>query len=424
MTMDSRPPLLYLVHRIPYPPNKGDKIRSFHIMRQLARRHRVFLGTFVDQPEDLAHVDRLGEWCEDVHAVRLSPGRARLASLRGLLAGEPLSTAYYRVGSLARWVSDTVARHAIRRAVAFSGPMAQYLDEGRFERRVIDFCDVDSEKWAQYAAERRWPLSWLYQREGRRLRDYEREAAAAAESDLFVTETEAALFRRTAPELAARVRVMPNGVDADYFSPRHIFPSPYPDDGPVVVFTGAMDYWPNVDAVTWFAREVLPSLQVRLPSLRFWIVGMNPSATVRGLAGEGVKVTGAVPDVRPYLAHADIVVAPMRVARGIQNKVLEAMAMARPVVLTTASAAGLAAVPGEECELADNPHAWRRRILALLADRQHRTRMGRAARERVLKGYSWDVHLRLLDELLEGPLPAPVPTPAPARVVPLVSGGA
>ncbi len=397
---DDRTPLLYLVHRIPYPPNKGDKVRSFNILRQLARRHRVFLGTFVDHPDDVQHIGRLSEWCEEVRAIRLDPRLARLTSLRGVLTGEALSLPYYRSAELAEWIGRVVAREGIRDAVAFSGPMAQYLDAPGLARRVIDFCDLDSAKWTQYAADHRWPMSWLYRREGRRLLAFERAAAAVGDASLFVTEAEADLFRHAAPEVAAKVRAMQNGVDADYFSPDHGFASPYPPGGPVLVFTGAMDYWPNIDAVVWFAGELLPQIRARFPGARFWIVGMNPAPAVQALAGDGVVVTGTVPDVRPYLAHADVIVAPLRIARGIQNKVLEAMAMARPVVISSAPATGLEARSGHDCEIAHSGEAFVSRTFALLADVTLRRTMGLAARETVLRHYSWAAHLAVLERLL------------------------
>ncbi|NLF55017.1 MAG: TIGR03087 family PEP-CTERM/XrtA system glycosyltransferase [Thauera phenolivorans] len=406
---DSRTPLLYLVHRIPFPPNKGDKVRSFNILRQLARNHRVFLGCFVDHPDDHAHVPALAEWCEEVHAEPLDPRIARLLSLRGMLRGEALSLPYYRSRTLADWVRHIVAEHGIERAVVFSGPMAQYLDAPGLNRTVIDFCDVDSAKWTQYAAEHRWPMSWLYRREGERLLAFERRMAARADAALFVTEAEANLFRRAAPEVADRLQVVQNGVDADYFSPDHGFANPYPEGGPVVVFTGAMDYWPNVDAVSWFARDLLPQVRARLPGVRFWIVGMNPSTAVQALAGEGIIVTGTVPDVRPYLAHADVIVASLRVARGIQNKVLEAMAMARPVVVSAAAAAGLSAQQGRECEIAATAEEFVAQVVNLLLTPSARDAMGRAARERVRSIYSWQAHLARFDELLDAPsLPARV----------------
>jgi sugar transferase (PEP-CTERM/EpsH1 system associated) len=396
----SRPPLLYLAHRLPYPPHKGDKVRSFNILRQLARSHRVFLGTFVDHPDDRRHVERLGEWCEEVCAIELNPHAGRLASLRGLLTGEALSLPYYRNARLGDWIRRSVDRHGIERAVAFSGPMAQYLDVPGLRRRLIDFCDVDSAKWLQYAADRRWPMSWLYSREGERLLSFERRAAAAADASLFVTEAEAGLFHRAAPETLGRTWVMQNGVDTEYFAPDHPFPSPYPPSGPVLLFTGAMDYWPNIDAVTWFATEILPRIRAVRRDARFWIVGMNPAPAVRALAGEGVVVSGRVPDVRPYLAHADVVVAPLRIARGIQNKVLEAMAMARPVVLAAAPATGLAAEAGRHYAVAADAAGFAGAVIELLDRPERGRRMGEAARARVLEAYSWPAHLAVLERLL------------------------
>ncbi|MEZ5608832.1 MAG: TIGR03087 family PEP-CTERM/XrtA system glycosyltransferase [Rhodocyclaceae bacterium] len=413
MTQDSqhdqpgRTPLLYLTHRIPYPPNKGDKVRSFNILRQLSRTHRVWLGTFVDHRDDLQHVATLKQWCEQVCAIPIEPRIRRIASLRGLLRGEALSLPYYSSPRLAEWVARTIGEHDIRAAVAFSGPMAQYLDMPGLQRRVIDFCDVDSAKWAQYAPEHRWPMSWLYRREGERLLAFERQAAAQVDASLFVTEAEAELFRHAAPEAASCVGVMQNGVDADFFSPANAGKSPYPPGGPVIVFSGAMDYWPNVDAVTWFATELLPRIRQTVPDARFWIVGMNPAPAVQALAGEGVAVTGTVPDVRPYIAHADVVVAPLRIARGIQNKVLEAMAMARPVVVSADSATGLAARPGHDFEIARDGDDTVRHVLALLADPARRSTMGAAARTCVVEHYSWQAHLAQLDTLLRPPPPIP-----------------
>ena len=402
-----RPPLLYLTHRIPYPPNKGDKVRSFNILRQLSRTHRVWLGTFVDHRDDLQHVATLKQWCEQVCAIPIEPRIRRIASLRGLLRGEALSLPYYSSPRLAEWVARTIGEHDIRAAVAFSGPMAQYLDMPGLQRRVIDFCDVDSAKWAQYAPEHRWPMSWLYRREGERLLAFERQAAAQVDASLFVTEAEAELFRHAAPEAASCVGVMQNGVDADFFSPANAGKSPYPPGGPVIVFSGAMDYWPNVDAVTWFATELLPRIRQTVPDACFWIVGMNPAPAVQALAGEGVAVTGTVPDVRPYIAHADVVVAPLRIARGIQNKVLEAMAMARPVVVSADSATGLAARPGHDFEIARDGDDTVRHVLALLADSARRSTMGAAARACVVEHYSWQAHLAQLDALLRPPPPIP-----------------
>ncbi len=323
-------PLLYLVHRIPFPPNKGDKVRSFNLLRFLAGRFQVHLGTFVDNPADLVHAGRLSEYCASSKIVEIRPALARIRSVPGLWTGEPLTLRYYRDESLAQWVNDVVREQRIGKAVVFSSAMAQYVSGSGNLRVVVDFVDVDSAKWSQYGKSRRWPLSTVFEREGQRLLAFERAVSRSTSASVFVTPAEAELFRSLAPECAARVHCAQNGVDTDFFSPSPAVPCPYGPDEEPIVFTGAMDYWPNVDAVCWFVNEVLPAIVAQRPRARFHIVGMNPTAVVQALAAEGrVVVTGSVPDVRPYLQHARVVVAPLRVARGIQNKVLEAMAMGR-----------------------------------------------------------------------------------------------
>lgn len=233
--------LLYLVHRLPYPPNKGDKLRSFHLLEHLAATHRVFLGTFLDDREDEAHVATLRAICADLHVARLDPRFARFASLCGLVSGQALTLNYYRNAGLARWARDTVAQQRIDTAVVFSSSMAQYVEHQPGVAMLVDFVDVDSAKWTQYAGAHRWPLSWLYRREGARLLDYERLVARRARRSFFVTDAETALFRRLAPECAQAVETLTNGVDAAYFAPDPARPSPFAAGEIPLVFTGAMD---------------------------------------------------------------------------------------------------------------------------------------------------------------------------------------
>lgn len=398
-----RPALLLLTHRIPFPPNKGDKVRSYHLMRYLSARYRVFLGTFVDHPDDWRYVGDLSQWCVDHHVVRLDPGRAQLRSLGALLTGRPLTLHYYQDRGLGDWVTATVAREGIRQAVVFCSAMAQYAVDLPNMSVVVDFVDVDSAKWRQYAERRAWPWSWVFRREARTLLAYERRVAERAAAVTCVTQAECALFTNAAPESAGRVHAVPNGVDAAYFSPERSYPDPY-HAHEAVVFTGAMDYWPNVDAVGWFAREVLPLLRRQRPALQFYVVGMNPAAEVLALADlPGVQVTGTVPDVRPYLAHARVVVAPLRVARGIQNKILEAMAMARPVVASAECASPIGAMVGEELVAAGDAKDFAGRVADLLADPAWASRVGERARARVLEDYAWDAQLSRLDTYLEVP---------------------
>jgi sugar transferase (PEP-CTERM/EpsH1 system associated) len=380
--------VLYLVHRIPFPPNKGDKVRSYNLLKCLAARHRVHVGTFAE-PYDDRYADDLRPMCASLFVAPLHPRGAYLRSLREMLRGEALTLGYYRDVAMRRWVRETVARRGIEDAVIFSSAMMQYVDDLPRLRVLLDCVDVDSAKWTQYAHMRRWPLSMLWRREGQRLLAYEAKSAARAVRTYFVTDAEARLFARLAPGHEARIATVCNGVDSEFFSPEHRFDNPF-GAGRSIVFVGAMDYWPNVDAARWFVTEVLPSLRDAWPDLRFHIVGMRPAAAVRALAAGDVVVSGTVPDVRPYLQHADVVVAPLRVARGVQNKILEAMAMGRPVVASAAAASGVDASPGSHVEFAADAPEFVRRIGALLADPAAAATMGRAARERILERYRWD----------------------------------
>jgi len=391
--------LLFLAHRIPYPPDKGDKIRSWHMLRHLVGNWRVHLGAFVDDPADWAHAEVLRGVCADVCLRPLHPRTGKLRALTALATGEALTLPYYRDRVMARWVESRLAA-GVQAVVVYSSAMAQFVMQAEGTRRVMDFVDIDSDKWRQYAPTKPWPLSWLYAREARKLLEWERRVARAFDASLFVSEAEARDFRVLAPESAPKVGFFNNGVDTDYFSPAHAFDSPFPAAGRALVFTGAMDYWPNVDAVAWFAREVLPRVRRAAPDVRFYIVGSRPAPDVRALAGEAVTVTGRVPDVRPYLAHAAAVLAPLRIARGIQNKVLEGMAMAQAVVATPQALEGIAARPGEEVWVAEDAAAQAEQILGLLRARDRAREMGAAARRRVVADYTWTPNLARLDALL------------------------
>lgn len=395
--------LLFLAHRIPYPPNKGDKIRSWNILKYLSEHFRVHLGCFIDDPDDEQHRSTLEEICESCKFVRLNPAVARLRSLSALLNGSPLTLPYFRNSDLAQWTGECLRQRDIRYIFVFSSSMAQYAmgEDAEGASRVVDFVDVDSDKWRQYAAAKTWPASWIYGREGHTLLDYERKVAAQANASLFVSEAEADLFRKLAPETAEKIGALNNGVDYDYFDPAATLDSPFADGGKTLVFTGAMDYWANVDAVTWFAKEVFPGVRAKMPAAEFWIVGARPLAQVKALdALPGVHVTGSVPDVRPYIRYADIVVAPLRLARGIQNKVLEAMAMGRPVVASPEALEGIDARDGEEIVRADGAAEFVNKAVELLGCANGGP-MGERARTRVINGYGWSANLKGLKTLLE-----------------------
>ena len=403
MIIVKKTPLLFLCHRIPYPPNKGDKIRSFHLLHHLSQHFDIYLATFVDDPLDWPWVPEVKKFCVDSLFLRLKPSTARVRSLSGLMTGKVLSLPYYHSSEMHSWVRTRVADHGISHLLVFSAAMAQYvLDPAlSFRRKVIDFVDVDSDKWQQYALQKRWPMSWIYRREGSLLLNFERQVARIFDAGLFVSSSEADMFKRLAPESAHKIGYYNNGVNYGYFAPDDSLPNPYAEGETVLVFTGAMDYWPNIDAVTWFAREILPQLRARYAALHFYIVGSSPSSAVNQLADlPGVTVTGRVEDVRPYLQYALAAVAPMRIARGVQNKVLEAMAMAKPVMVTSKGLEGIDATHGEHVLLVETSADYLDALHVLLANGC--PQLGQQARQQIAGNFNWDENLPEVVQLLAG----------------------
>ncbi|MGZ5925632.1 MAG: TIGR03087 family PEP-CTERM/XrtA system glycosyltransferase, partial [Rhizomicrobium sp.] len=359
--------LLFLTQRIPYPPIKGEKIRPLQILRHLRESYNVHLGCLVDDPHDVQYIETVEKLCASSHFAQIDRARAKITCLTGLLTGEPLSVVFYRDRGLANWVRHVVKD--IKPAIIFvsSSNMAPYILDLRTDamRCMVDLIDVDSEKWRSYAEVGSFPMNWVYRREWRRIADLEARIARECDWSVFVSDAEAALFRKLQPQYADKIRAVSNGVDLDYFDPARRFEAPYATDSANYVFTGTMDYPPNVDAVVWFARDILPLIRDSIPGAQFHIVGAHPAPQVKALESiKGVFVSGRVPDVRPYVAYATACVAPMRIARGIQNKVLEAMAMGRPTVVTADALEGIKAVPGADLLLADGAADFAKACLA------------------------------------------------------------
>lgn len=393
--------ILFLCHRIPYPPDKGEKIRAYHILKYLAARHTVHLAAFVDDAADLKHADALrGDIKGEMLLVPLFRPAARARMLGALFTGQPLTTSYFASGELDRWVGEILKRNRIDRVVLFSSAMAPlFLKRHDFDpaKVVLDMVDVDSDKWHQYAGSARWPLKAIYAREARTLLELERRAAVTFGATLLVSPFEARTFAQLAPEASERIHSIANGVVA---SPAR-GASPYRAEEIPLVMVGTMDYWPNIEGALWFAKEVLPIVRESLPQATLYIVGAKP---VRSLLvpREGVVVTGKVPDVRPYVAHAAVVVAPLRLARGVQNKVLEGLAHERPVVATGAATRGLDVVPGRDLWVADHPRSFAEAVIAA-ATGPERMRIAANGRALVEQDYDWDVTLAGLDRILGAP---------------------
>jgi sugar transferase (PEP-CTERM/EpsH1 system associated) len=394
--------ILFLVHRAPWPPDRGDRIRSWHMFEALRKLAPVHVAALADNDADAAVARaKMAPLCKSL-AIEVRHASRPLALAQAVLRGEPVSNRLFRSTALERHVASLVAHGDITHIVAFSGQMAQYIPGDFVGSVLMDFVDVDSAKFATYAEQdKRQPLNWVHAREARILGAYEAEVARRVDTSLFVSEAEAAVFRKQNELGTDKVRAVENGIDTDRFDPAIPLDMVGAGEGPLAVFTGQMDYRPNIDAVRWFATDILPLIRQRHPSANFAIVGRAPTDEVRALAAlPGVTVTGEVPDVRPWLAAADAVVAPLLLARGVQNKLLEAMAMARPVVASAAAATGIDAVPGEHLLVADDAAGIAEAVCALFDDRATAAKMGQAARARMIARYGWEARLAPLGELL------------------------
>lgn len=384
-----------LVHRIPYPPNKGEKLRAYHELRHLAERHDVWLACFADDPHDLQHEGALLAWCRDVLVV---PLRRRQAIARGLvrwMAGGTMTEGYFHSRRMTQGLRRWARQVRFDRVLAYSSSMARFALAVEAPRRVLDFVDLDSAKWAAYAECRRPPASVIFGVEARRMRARERDWAERFDASVFITPAEASDL--DAGGAAAKVHVVANGV-----TPALADPPPLPAR-PCVGFVGVMDYFPNVEAVTWFVRDAWPLVRRRYADAEFWIVGKSPNGAVRALHGrDGVHVTGPVDSVAEYLARFRVSVAPFLTARGLQNKVLEAMAARRPVVVTSRIARSLAGSPGEHFLVGDGAEAFADRVISLIEDDALAAQVVDRGAALVATEYRWETEMDKLAALVEG----------------------
>lgn len=401
--------ILILTQRIPYPPNKGEKIRAFQFIKRWAKDNELHLGCFIDDDNDWQYRGELEKICQTSCFVGLSKKMSYMRMLGGLVRGNPLSTAYFYSRKFQKWVDETIEEVRPDMLVIFSSAMAQYI-VGRHqfpEIKVMDFVDVDSDKWAQYVPKSKYPMKWVYAREATKLLEFDRNVALNTNASVFVTQNEVDLFNQLAPENQDKSYSIPNGVDLDYFNQSHHFENPTEKAGPYLVFTGVMDYKPNVDAVAWMVKDVLPIIWQKMPNVCFYIVGSSPSEEVKALAKQGrVVVTGRVPDVRPYVSHAAASVAPLRIARGIQNKVLEAMAMSKITIVTPFALEGIDVEPGRDLLLAKDEQSFANCIFDVLNDNLSED-IATQARKCVEENYSWQSKFYQYDSLLKSIKPNP-----------------
>jgi len=384
--------ILFLSQRVPFPPNRGDKITTWRLIERLRRAHEVRVVAFAHDAGDVEAAEELARRGIPTVAVPHRDRFKRLTSLPLLAGDRPMTLGVYGSRRLQRAVDALVPQSDL--AYAYSSSMGAFLERHASLPRVMHFAELDSDKWRQYAERSRGPLRWVYAREQRTLLAFETRVARAFDENVFCTPLEQEIFQRAVP--GASSLVLRNGVDLEHFQP-----APERAEPGHLVFTGVMDYLPNADGCEWFVREILPLVRRRHPAARFSIVGSRPNAKVQALAQvDGVTVTGFVPETRDWLARAAVSVAPLRIARGIQNKVLEAMAMGLPIVGTTSATQGVDGVAERDFLVCDDARGFADAVVRLLDAPEPARELGRRARRFVEQNYDWEVVFRPLDELV------------------------
>jgi sugar transferase (PEP-CTERM/EpsH1 system associated) len=387
--------ILYLCHRFPYPPQRGGKIRPFNMIRHFTEQgHRVVLASVARSEAEAQAGAGIQAHTEKYLVETIGSAAASARMVMRLPSLTPSSFGYFYSPALRKRVTAELGAGSFDLIFVHCSSAAQYVHDVRGVPKILDFGDMDSQKWHEYAVHRKFPLSLGYGLEGVKVQ--RAEARMAARFDMCTCTTRAELETLRSYGVPTHSDWFPNGVDSEFFSP-----VPEPHDPDLVAFVGRMDYFPNQQAVIEFCRDVLPSVQARRPGTRFQIIGAEPPEHIRDLGKlPGVSVTGSVPDVRPLVRRAALTVAPLRIARGTQNKILESMSMGVPVVSSLEASGGVDAVAGEHLLVASNPQEMTESVLRLVGDSQERPRLAAAGRARVLSNHSWSASMRRLDEIV------------------------
>ena len=414
--------ILFIAHRVPYPPNRGDRIRSFHLIRYLAERADVHLAFLTDEDVPNETKSALESICVNVTYVKLGRIKRWVNALVSFASGRTATEGLFYSSDFRNEIERLSAGNQIDAVMAFCSSVTQYLELSTIREvpTVVDLVDVDSQKWFDYADKTWGPKRWLFCTEGRRLRKLERSIRQRASAVTVVTEQEADLYHSFDPDY--RPKVIRNGVDLDYFRPEDSeshrdvhFDSAKPDQHPSAVFVGALDYHANVDGAAWFCKQVWPSVLEQFPDAVFRLVGSRPNAKAISLGQlPGIELIGEVDDVRPYLHRATVVAVPLRVARGIQNKVLEALAAGKPTIVSPQALEGIGAEPGIHLMRASSDLEWTDQVTHLFQSRELRTKIGLEARDFVTREYGWTKQMEELCQL-PGLLDCPAGETQPAR---------
>ena len=398
--------ILFLAHRLPFPPNKGDKIRSYNQLKFLAKYGTLYLGTLIDDPRDREFQNELQQICDEIYIAPIMSKTRRPLSTLAHLKKLPASVCYFYDKKLQTWVDSILSEKNIDVIFCFSSTMAEYLFRSKVwenlqtsgTKTLMDYCDVDSQKWLDYALIKRWPLSWFFAKEGHLLLKYEQRIADTFDSCFLASSREKNLFEKK--HSATNVVVLENGVDLDFFSnQKQSINEASPQ--PVIIFTGVMDYDVNIDGVFWFVENIWPAICKKIPEIKFYIVGSNPTPQIQSLARhDNIVVTGYINDIRTYYKMATACIAPLRIARGIQNKVLEALAMSKAVVCTQNAFEGINAEAGKDLLVVDDPDEFANAVITLCKQPDQCEQLGRNGRKKMEQNYSWHSQLKVLERFL------------------------
>jgi polysaccharide biosynthesis protein PslH len=387
--------ILYVCHRVPYPPQRGGKIRPFNMISHFSRKHEVTVASLARSQQEFDESQGLREHCKELICERVTPVGAVARMLVRTPTSTPFSMGYFFSPVLKERIAAAVAREHFDLVFVHCSSVAQYVSNIVGIPKILDFGDMDSQKWLIYGQLRTFPLSLAYSLEGRKLEVEEKRLSTLFDLNTCTTQAELATLRGFGTGVDSDW--FPNGVDHRYFAP-----STEPYEQNLISFIGRMDYYPNQEAMFRFCKSTLPLIREKVPDARLTIIGANPSAQIKQLGlVPGVTVTGSVPDVRPYVTRSAVNVAPLRIARGTQNKILEAMAMGVPVVTSDVAARGVDATPGEHLLCATTPREECEAVVGLLADPARRAQLGEMGRARVLSHHDWRASMRRLDGIVE-----------------------
>lgn len=387
--------ILFISQRLPYPPIRGDKIRGFNLVKGLSERHDVSVVSFIRTTKEMADVETLKQYCASVDVCMLSEWKSKLNACLGVFSTKPLTLSWYYSKQLWDIVQKKIRNEKFDLLFVMCSSMAQYVFDND-NPKIIDLVDVDSEKWIQYANRTSFPYSWVYSLEAKRLRRYEKDINKIFNNCLVVTEEEKKIFSSFSlyPDKITAISI---GIDEEYFKP---LLEEYTSN--TIVFTGAMDYFPNIDAMIFFCKEILPLVKEKLPDVILYIVGSSPTQEVQRLANnKDIIVTGYVDDTRPYIGKSAVCVVPLRVAQGIQNKILEAMSMGIPVVTTSFGNKGVGAEEDKEIVVADDKNKFAEKVVEILQNRILRDQLSRNGKQLIGQRYSWKRVTDELNELIE-----------------------